>query len=181
MFSSLKLLPSYKLLSFPSTNFVSTAETNLEDFELSKPVIDFNLDLGKLFRRCSDIGWSRENGPICILDVSQFTLNCSPTIFYQKMHHVILYKNKLKCLISTDTIRYWAKNIVKLQTIKLSNKNYSFWCFTRLDFSAEEELFRHFVALKKLYALGVMKEYSYHNMQRKTTVLFSRFCRNHTF
>ena len=55
MFFSLKLLPSFKISSFPCTNFLATAQTNLKDFEFSKPLIDFNVDLGKLFRRCSDI------------------------------------------------------------------------------------------------------------------------------
>ena len=63
-------------------------------------------------------------------------------VFYQKMHHEILYKSKRADLISNVIMGYRTKNIVKLQHIEPS-KLFLSWKFQIIAYSsANKKLFR---------------------------------------
>ena len=84
------------------------------------------------------IGWSRGNRSVCIFDFSQFNFKLFSPIFYQKIQHEILYKNKLKCSFSNVPMKYGAKDMMKFQYVQLSNRKQSFQCFTSLNFYTED-------------------------------------------
>ena len=74
------------------------------------------------FWHMNSIGWSRGNRSVCIFDFSQFNFKLFSPIFYQKIQHEILYKNKLKCSFSNVPMKYGAKDMMKFQYVQLSKR-----------------------------------------------------------
>ena len=78
------------------------------------------------------IGWSRGNRSVCIFDFSQLNFTCFSPIFYQKIHDEIVYKNKLKYLISNVPMKHGTKDMMKFQYVEpserfLSEKNHAIY------------------------------------------------------